>query len=150
MINRTELTDDEWTCLYEILLLISCVYEKSVKKTRRFLNPVLWVLRIGGQWRLLPDSFEKWNSVFKRFSRGCKNGIWQKLHEGCIQHPDLQHILIDSAIARAHAGAAGAVGSHAESEALGRSKVGFSCKIHTITDGLGNQVTLFKLNPCWN
>jgi transposase len=146
MTNRAELTDDEWTNLYEILQLISCIYVRSVKKTRIFLNAVLWVLRSGAQWRFLPDSFGKWNSVFKRFSRWCKQGIWQKLHESCIQHPDLQHILIDSTIARAHACAAGAAGSHAEAEALGRSKGGFSCKIHAITDGLGNPLN-FILTP---
>jgi transposase len=146
MINRAELTDDEWTSLYEILLLISSIYVKSVKKTRIFLNAVLWILRSGGQWRLLPSSLGKWNSVFKRFSRWCQKGIWQKLHEGCIKHPDLQHILIDSTIARAHACAAGAAGSHAEAEALGRSKGGFSCKVHAITDGLGNPLN-FILTP---
>jgi hypothetical protein len=46
--------------------------------------------------------------------------------------------LIDSTITRAHACAAGAAGSDAETEALGRSKGGFTTKIHAITDGLGN------------
>jgi transposase len=46
--------------------------------------------------------------------------------------------LIDSTIARAHACAAGAAGSNAEAEALGRSKGGFTTKIHAITDALGN------------
>ena len=38
---------------------------------------------------------------------------------------------------RAHACAAGAVGSSAEKEALGCSKGGFSCKIHAACDALG-------------
>ena len=80
----------------------------------------------------------KWNSVFKRFSRWCKQDVWQRLHNGCSQHPDLQHILIDSTVARAHACAAGAAGSTAEAEALGRSKGGYTTKIHAITDALGN------------
>jgi len=76
--------------------------------------------------------------VFKRFSRWCERGVWQSLHKGCSQHPDLQQVLIDSTIARAHACAAGAAGSNAEAEALGRSKGGFTTKIHAITDALGN------------
>jgi hypothetical protein len=50
----------------------------------------------------------------------------------------LQHVLIDSTIARTHACAAGATGSNAEAEALGRSKGGFMTKLHAITDALGN------------
>jgi transposase len=50
----------------------------------------------------------------------------------------VQQVLIDSTLARAHACAAGAAGSSPEAEALGRSKGGFSTKIHAITDALGN------------
>jgi transposase len=46
--------------------------------------------------------------------------------------------LIDSTITRAHACAAGAAGTRAEAEALGRPKGGFTTKIHAITDALGN------------
>ena len=46
----------------------------------------------------------------------------------------MQQILIDSTITRAHACAAGAAGSSAKAEALGRSKGGFTTKIHAITD----------------
>jgi transposase len=47
-------------------------------------------------------------------------------------------VLIDSTITRAHACAAGAAGSSSEAEALGRSKGGFTTKIHALTDALGN------------
>ncbi|MGJ0492574.1 hypothetical protein [Methylobacter sp.] len=48
------------------------------------------------------------------------------MHAGCSQYPDVQQVLIDSTLARAHACAAGAAGSSPEAEALGRSKGGFS------------------------
>ena len=138
MPNRTELTDGEWQTFYGLLLLNQRVYVGSEVNCRRFLNAVLWILRSGSQWRLLPASLGKWNSVFKRFSRWCERDIWQILHKGCSQHPDLQQVMIDSTIARAHACAAGAAGSNAETEALGRSKGGFTTQIHAITDALGN------------
>ncbi len=67
---------------------------------------------------------------FKRFSRWCKQQVWKFLPTGCSQYPDVQQVLIDSTITRAHACAAGAAGGsakvEAEAEALGRSKGGFT------------------------
>jgi len=100
------------------------------------LNVVLWILGGGTQWRLMPVSLDIWNSVFKRFSRWSERGVWESVYKGCIQHPDL--LLIDSMIGCAHACAAVAAGSDAETEALGWSKVGFTTKIHDGMDGLGS------------
>jgi hypothetical protein len=74
--------------------------------------------------------------VFKRFSRGVRTGV--SLLESYSRHPDLQQVLIDSTITHAHACAEGVAGSSAEAGALGRSKGGFTTKIHAITDAIGN------------
>ncbi len=59
--------------------------------------------------------------------------VWKFLHVGYSQYPDLQQILIDSTVIRAHACAAGATNSSAQAEALGRrSKGGFTTKIHAV------------------
>jgi len=79
MVNRTELTDEEWQVIYSLLLLNRRGYVGSEEKSRRFLNAVLWILRGGTQWRLLPASLGHWDSVFKRFSRGCERSVW-----GCL------------------------------------------------------------------
>ncbi len=75
--------------------------------------------------------------MFKRFSRWCRFGVWEALHQGCIHLPDLQAVFIDSTINRAHACAAGAAGSNADAEALGRFRGGFNTKVHAITDAPG-------------
>jgi transposase len=139
--NRAELTEHEWQTFYELLKVHPRIYIRSPEKCRLFLNAIVWFSRSGSQWRLLPTSFGKWNSVFKRFSRWCQLGIWKYLFEECSQCPDLQQVLIDSTVVRAHACAAGAVGSNQEDEALGRSKGGFTTKIHAVTDALGNPLS---------
>jgi transposase len=138
MANRLEISDHEWNAIYPILVAHRQVRVASEAACRAFLVAVLWVLRSGVQWRLLPAESGRWNSVFKRFSRWCRHGVFDALHAGCAHLPDLQSVLIDSTVIRAHPCAAGASGSDAEAEALGRSRGGFGTKVHAITDALGN------------
>jgi len=138
MANRLEISDEEWVVIQPILVAHQSVRILSEEPCRAFLEAVLWVLRSGAPWRLLPASYGQWNSVFKRFSRWCEHGVWEALHNGCIHLPDLQSVFIDSTVVRAHPCAAGAAGSQAKDEGLGRSRGGFSPKVHAIADALGN------------
>ena len=61
---------------------------------------------------MLPTHYGNWNSVFKRFDRWSKRGIWQQLYERLITEPDLENLLLDSTILRAPACAAGAKGGN--------------------------------------
>lgn len=135
--DKTRLTDDEWSRIFAELKLTPGIYAGSSIRCRHFVEAVLWVLRVGGQWRSLPPERGNWNSVFKRFARWAELGIWSRLQEGLSKAPDLQDVSIDSSVIRAHACAAGAAESSAEKEALGRSRGGFGCKIHAVVDALG-------------
>ena len=64
--------------------------------------------------------------------------VWADLHAHVAGDSDLQHVLMDSTILRAHACAVGARSSAAEDEALGCSQGGFTTKVHALTDALGN------------
>ena len=138
MANRLEISDEEWEAIFPILAAHQRVRIGCIAQCRSFLVAVLWVLRGGMPWRMLPDSLGRWNSIFKRFSRWCGYGVWEAIHSGCVHQPDLQAVFIDSTVNRAHPCAAGAAGSNAEDEALGRCRGGFSTKVHAITDALGN------------
>lgn len=136
--NRTTLTDKQWDSILVFLLACPQVRVGNRGACRAFLNAVLWILRSGAQWRLLPAELGQWNSVFKRFARWCKLKVWTALSEYAVIDRDLQQVMIDSTVVRAHACAAGARGSSEQDEALGRSRGGFTTKIHVVTDGLGN------------
>jgi transposase len=70
--------------------------------------PCLWLVRAGAPWRDLLEEFGKWNSVFTRFRRWAKKGVWKRLFTELGEHPDLEYLIIDSTIVRARQYAAGA------------------------------------------
>ena len=90
------------------------------------------------KWRLLPKIYGNYRSIHRRFKKWCEKGIWQKLLEYTQQDPDLEISIIDGTIVRAHACAAGYGKGSQTQEALGRSKGGFTTKIHALVDALGN------------
>ncbi len=46
---------------------------------RLFLEAVLWIARSGTPWRGLPPEFGEWNTVYQRFGRWSKKGVWHKI-----------------------------------------------------------------------
>jgi transposase len=106
--NRNSLSDDEWEKIQVYLIEHPHLYIGKEQACRCFLDAVLWILRSGSQWRLLPAEKGKWNSVFKRYSRWSRQGVWEGLLNYVSQDADLQELMIDSTVVRAHACAAGA------------------------------------------
>ena len=87
--------------------------------------------------------------MWRRFDRCARKGAWERVFPE-LQDPDLEWLLLDSTVIRAHQHAAGAKKRGAEGEpeqeALGRSRGVFSTKIHVSVSGLGLPVE-FRLTP---
>ena len=47
-------------------------------------------------------------SVYKRFARWCDHGVWERIHQHFVDDPDMEYLIIDSTVVRAHPSAAGA------------------------------------------
>ena len=65
---KSKSKDEEWAKLAGVLKKNSGIRVGCEATCRRFVQALLWILRSGAQWRLLPDRFGHWNSVFKRFA----------------------------------------------------------------------------------
>ena len=107
--RRYELSDEEWERLRNLLPGRDGVPGRTAADNRLFLNAVLWVARTGAPWRDLPERFGNPNSVFQRFNRWAKRGVWARLL-AAFQDPDLERLMLDSSVIRAHQHAAGAKG----------------------------------------
>lgn len=138
--STVKIPDEQWSKIVSFLRSCPSVHVGQEAACRRFVEGVLWIARSGAQWRLLPGSYGNWNSVYKRFARWCDSEVWEQMHQHFVDDPDMEHLLIDSTVIRAHPCAAGAlkrIGGQ-DAQALGRSRGGFSTKIHVNVDALGN------------
>jgi len=48
---------------------------------REIINALQYVLRAGGAWRLLPQDFPHWRSVYEYFRIWKKDGTWVRIHD---------------------------------------------------------------------
>ena len=75
-----DLTDSEWHILNP-LLPDRGDRGPPISDKRRMVNGILWVLRTGAPWRDMPERYGNWNSVFVRFTRWSKIGVWDAAFE---------------------------------------------------------------------
>jgi hypothetical protein len=78
-----------------------------------------------------------------------RKGIWNDILSFFAQDCDVESIMIDGSIVRALACASGYKKDQQTQQALGRSKEGFTTKIHACVDALGNPLR-FILTPGQN
>lgn len=84
--------------------------------------------------------------MHKRFESWSRKGVRLEILSFFTEGYDGESIMIDSTIVRAHPCAAGYEKGQGAAECLGRSKGGFTTKIHVVVDALG-QVLRFSLTP---
>ncbi|WP_272904064.1 IS5 family transposase [Xanthobacter agilis] len=111
---------------------------------RKFLDALLWMARSGGRWRVLPERLGDYRSVKRRYYRWIEMGVLDEMLSVLAREADLEWLMIDSTIVRAHQHAAGARAAKGgpDAQGLGRSRGGLSTKIHAAADALGLPVRL--------
>lgn len=110
-LSRGDLSDAEW-CIFDLLLPDRGERGPPIQDKRRMVNGILWGLRTGAPWRDMPRRYGNWNSVFVRFTRWSRLGVWDAAFEmlASLGPPADEEHAIDSTIVRAHQHAAGVKG----------------------------------------
>ncbi|WP_372342155.1 IS5 family transposase [Geothrix sp. PMB-07] len=62
---------------------------------RPIVEAILWKHRTGAPWRDLPESFGPWNTVFTRFNRWNRSGVWQRVLEALRGEADCEWVMVD-------------------------------------------------------
>jgi transposase len=102
---RYDLTDFEWSVI-EPLLPMDRRGPKP-KNNRQIINGMFYILRAGSPWRDLPERYGPYTTVYNRFNRWRKAGIWDRLMDAIVKAHDGEVQMIDSSIVRVHQHASG-------------------------------------------
>ena len=107
-VNRYGLRDDQWERLREFVPGGRKGKRGPRTDNRRFLNALLWMARSGGRWRDLPERLGDYETVKRRYYRWIEMGVLDTILAAPSREADLEWLMINSTIVRAHQQAAGA------------------------------------------
>ncbi|HSH62955.1 MAG TPA: IS5 family transposase [Methyloceanibacter sp.] len=112
---------------------------------RRIISGIMHMLRSGARWRDCPPEYGPYTTIYNRFNRWSRQGIWFEMFEALTGSTGIiGTVAIDSSHIKAHRSAAGGKGTFRE--AIGRSRGGRTTKIHALTDAEGRPRVLL-LSP---
>lgn len=136
--NRHALTDEEWQI---IEARIPRRFGPASKLgDRNFVDAVVWLARTGAPWRDLDSDFGPWKTIYNRFRDWVLRGWWKDIFRGTTVDEEAGSIL-DGSVVRAHQDAAGGDGGPSNN-AIGRSRGGFSTKLHAVVTISGQPIEL--------
>ena len=76
-----KLTDDQWKLLSPLLPASKHGGRPRTVDLKEVLNAILYVLRTGCVWRMLPHDLPPWQTVYKYFRRFSEDGTWERVHD---------------------------------------------------------------------
>ena len=102
---RFDLSDDEWATIAPFLPKKGRGPER--RDDRRILNGIFYILRTGAPWRDLPDRYGPHTTVYNRYVRWGRRGVWKAVFDALAREDEDSLIFIDSSVVKAHRAAAG-------------------------------------------
>lgn len=89
---------------------------------RRVISGILHMLKTGGRWRDVPPEYGPPTTIYNRFNRWSRRGLWQRIFEAAAASggaPD--ELSLDSTHVKAHRSAAGGKGGNGSRRSASRA-----------------------------
>src|SRR5512135_3589864 len=77
----SDLTDEQWRLIEPLLPPPATAGRREKHPRREIVNAILYVVRTGWAWRLLPREFPPWQTVFWYFKRWRADGSLDRVHD---------------------------------------------------------------------
>ena len=119
----TRMSEEDWAATLRVFR--ACLPRRGRKAAddRLFLEALHFFTVENVRWRALPDRFGNWNTVWKRFDRLGKAGVFEAFFDTLAGMSSSAHLIqmFDSTIVRAHVSAAGAKGGSKARRSVARA-----------------------------
>lgn len=76
----TDLTDREWAILEPLAPAVKTGGRPASHPRREIVNAILYVLRGGNSWRMIPHDLPPWQTAYYYFRRWRDEGTWEQVH----------------------------------------------------------------------
>lgn len=110
----TRMTEEDWAIVLLVFEAAQSRRGEPGHDDRKFLEAIHYFTLHNITWRVLPAEFGKWNSVWKRFWRLSRTGVFEVFFQLLAEQSPTAHLaqFFDSTVVRAHVSAAGAKGGN--------------------------------------
>jgi transposase len=118
----TGMTERDWSIVLEVFDAAQSSRGEPGHDDRKFLEAIHYFAVHSITWRALPSEFGKWNSVWKRFWRLSRSGVFEAFFQMLAELSETAHLVqfFDSTTTRVHVSAAGAKGGNSARRLAGR------------------------------
>jgi len=80
----TDLTDAQWAAIAELVPAALPGGRPRRASPREIINAILYMLRGGQAWRLLPHDVPPWQTVYYYLRRWQAEGVWERIHQALL------------------------------------------------------------------
>lgn len=117
-----KMSEEDWPVALEVFRACLPARGAKAKDDRLFLEALHFFALHNITWRALPERFGKWNTVWKRFDRLSRAGVFDDFFAMLAGLSKTAHLvqMFDSTVVRAHVSAAGAKGGKRGKRLAGR------------------------------